>query len=113
MNRKVKTLLVALVVVVSAGFLTAFQFGHGHRGHGDPEKMVARMDAYLDYVLYKIEATPEQKEKIGHIVTQLTEDAIQMHKNWDAERGSLMAGFSRILRIAKGCIARWTRNRRP
>lgn len=91
MKKAFKPLTAIVTLVLVGGLLTACH--HQHRGHGDPEKMVERLEGHLEHVLDKVDATPQQRDQILLISTQIAEDVKQLHRNGAGKHGEILANL--------------------
>ncbi len=85
MKEMIKPWAALFGLALSLAFFTGCHH-HRHSGHGDPAKMVEKMDKHLDHVLNKIDATDEQKREIHLIAGKIVEDARQIREQSAQER---------------------------
>ncbi len=71
----------ALVVVIAAGALLAPGISGASRGwrHRDPEAMKQHVSMAADWLLYKVDATDEQKSKVTAILERTIDDLQAFH----------------------------------
>ncbi|BCR06473.1 hypothetical protein DESUT3_35420 [Desulfuromonas versatilis] len=91
MRNITKSLVLLLVLGLTASLLGGCSHRHGH--HGDPDKMVEKMLKHLERGLDKIDASDQQREQIRLIAGQIAEDAKQLHQENARERGSMVAAL--------------------
>lgn len=90
MRKAFKPIMAIVAMVLAGGLLTACHH-HRHGGHHDPEKMAKRLDKHLENVLDQIDATPQQRENIRLLSTQITEDAKQLRSQGKEDHGKIAA----------------------
>jgi Spy/CpxP family protein refolding chaperone len=76
----------ALVVVIAAGALLAPGISGASRGwgHRDPERVKQHVSMAADWLLYKVEASDDQKAKVQSILDQTLDDLQALHPDRDA-----------------------------
>lgn len=89
MKKGFKTIVTVLALVLAGSLLTGCHHRHGY--HGDPEKMAEKLEKHLDHVLSKIDATPQQRDKIRLISAQIAEDARQLRSKGAENHGKIVA----------------------
>jgi hypothetical protein len=69
--------------------------GLRHGSHGDlsPEQMLAKIDRGAEWVLWKADATDEQKTKVAAILDEMAPDALRLRN----EHQTLKARFIKVL----------------
>lgn len=89
-----KTGLVALgAVLLAGGFLTLTAFRHGPGGCGprDPARMERFIGNRLDDLLDDLQATPEQRQRIGAVKDRLLARARELRAGAPADHQALLA----------------------
>jgi Spy/CpxP family protein refolding chaperone len=71
----------ALLIVIAAGALLAPGISGASRGwrHRDPERVKQHVSMAADWILYKVEATDDQKSKVQSILDQTLDDLQAFH----------------------------------
>ena len=89
MKKGFKTIVTVLALALAGSLLSGCH--HRHSNHGDPEKMAEKLEKHLDHVLGKIDATPQQGEKIRLISAQIVADAKQIRSQGAEDHVKIVA----------------------
>ena len=74
------------------------RFGHGGWGHGGSfasGEGRARVEQYLDFVLYKVDATQQQRGEIQAIIGDAVDDLMAMRDNARGDHGAFIAEMTK------------------
>lgn len=89
MKKGIKVIVGVAAIVFAGTLATACHHRHGY--HSDPEKMAKRMEKHLAHALDKVDATPQQREKIRLISAQIAADAKQLRSKGPEDHGKIVA----------------------